>query len=55
MTTKTKKAAAAAALDKIATMPAAQADDIIRRLLEDAQSAQMALEMALAARGKAAV
>jgi hypothetical protein len=54
MTTKHKKLTAAAMLAKIEAMPNATADEMIRRLMEDLASAQMALEMALAARSKAA-
>jgi hypothetical protein len=54
MKTKHKKLTAGAMLAKIEAMPNATADEMIRRLMEDLASAQMALEMALAARSKAA-
>jgi hypothetical protein len=54
MTAKTKKTGAAAALDKIATMPAAEADKLIERLQRDAMASMMALDAALMVRRKAA-
>jgi hypothetical protein len=54
MKTKTKKTGAAAALDKIAAMPAAEADKLIERLQRDAMASMMALDAALEVRRKAA-
>jgi hypothetical protein len=54
MKTKHKKTGAAAALDKITTMPAAEADKLIERLRIEATSAVMALDFALEVRRKAA-